>query len=194
MPNLDSICGIINTALQADQFGTRRFQASAWYNIADPLRTTGENETTQPVIIDNEGEGKSVVFDDTNALQVFHRINSISYKIADPDYGNPGTTTEETANMRMIFVGSRRRLKTRPENVMAGAAMDFPKELNSSVITSLGMNSLIIEMGDIDLDPYSVWNTEWQGSDFELDSDTFLFSLKYTIISTFNKSCFSICP
>lgn len=195
MPNLDSITTLINSALQSGQFKSRRFQAAKFYEIADPIKTTGEDkERREPYIIDDDGEGTSVVYDDTQALQVYHVVDTIDYKIADPDdYGKPGTTMEETANMRMIFIGSRKRIKVRPENVIAAAIIDFPKEFTPAEVTANGMNSCIIQMQDVESDPYIVWGDQFIGTDFSLGTDTIAFSIKYKIVDTYNKNCFTLC-
>ena len=194
MPNLDKVVTLINNQLKTSKnLSTRLFQNSKWYNIADKNKTTGDVEITQPLILDNNGEGISVVFDDTNFLQVFHKVDTINYLIADVDYGNPGTTMQEEAEMSIIVVGSRKRLKTRQENIMAAISLSFIKEFKDSDIRPLGMNSCIIEMGSVDIDPYSVWDQNWIGAEYSLNTDTFLFSMKYKIVSTFNKNCFTIC-
>lgn len=195
MPNLDSICSLINSSLQTGNFASRRFQAAKFYEIADPIKTTGEDkERIEPYIIDNDGEGESVVYDDTQALQVYHVVDTIDYQIADPDdYGKPGTTMQETANMRMIFIGSRKRMKVRTENTIAAAVMDFPKEFTPTQVTALGMNSCIIQMQDVESDPYTVWEDQFKGTEYGLGTDTTAFSIKYKIIDTYNKNCFSLC-
>ncbi len=195
MPNLDAIVTLINTSMQTGNFKSRRFQSAKFFTIADPIKTTGEdNERREPYIIDNNGEGVAVVPDDTYGLQVYHVADSLAYQIADPDdYGTPGTTMQETANMRMVFWGRRGKLKVRLEDVIAASAMDFPKEFLPSDLTPLGMNSCRIEMGEVDSDPYSVWDKEFQGTEFQLGTDTILFDISYKIIDTYNRSCFNLC-
>ncbi len=196
MPNVNALTILINSALQADQFASSRYQSGQWFGIADPVMTTGESESgnIEPMILDDEGEGTPVVFDDTSSLVVFHRLDDLTYEIADPnDYGSPGTTMRETASMRMMFTASRNKLKSRGENMVAAAILDFPKEFLPSVIAPLGMNSCIIEMGDVETDIYSLWNKEWQGTKMMLSTDTVMFQIKYKIVNTFNKKCFSLC-
>ncbi len=195
MPNLDNITSLINASMQAGNFSSRRFQAAKFFPIADPIKTTGEEkERTEPYIISNEGEGESVVYDDTQALQIYHIVDSLEYSIANPDdYGTPGTIMQETANMRMIFIGSRRRIKVRTEDIIAASAMDFPKEFAPSQVSALSMNSCIIEMQDVESDPYKVWEDQFIGTEYSLGTDTTAFWIRYKIIDTYNKSCFKLC-
>jgi hypothetical protein len=107
MPNLDGIVTLINNALAAGNFSTRKFQPSAYYQIVDDVKTTGaDDEKIEPMIVFTNGECKKMVYDDTNAFQIFHKLNDVSYSLGDLDYGPPGTTMQETASMELIFVGT----------------------------------------------------------------------------------------
>lgn len=186
---------MINAELVADEFASNRFQAAKFSGIAERIKITGEEiERYEVAVIDNDGEAETVCIDDTYSLQVYHRVDSISYPyVPDNDYGKPGHTMTEEANMRMIIFGDRSRLKVRPENLVAAAVVDFPKEIAPVVITPLQLNSCIIEIGDIDTDPYNVWDKEFTGSKMELDTNTCLCEIRYKIITTYNKNCFQIC-
>lgn len=195
MPNINGIAQLINTALQAGNFSSRKFQSSVLYLVSDPIKTVEEkSETTCPYIIDNNGEATELTFDDTNQFQIYHKIDSQSYKLADLDYGAPGTTMNEISNMRLIFMGSRKRMKVTKDNVIAAINADFPKEFLPSVITPLQLNKCVIEMGEIMEDPYSVWSQEFQGVPYDLSTDTIMFSVAYKIDCDYNKNCFSLCP
>lgn len=195
MPNLNDITLLINQALVADEFASRRFQNAKFNAIAERIKITGEEtERWEVAVIDNDGEAQTVCIDDTYAMQVYHRIDSLEYPIVpENDYGKPGHTMTEVANMRMIFLGDRGRLTVRPENVVAAAVVDFPKEFLPAEITPLQLNSCMIDIGTTELDPYMVWDREFTGSAMELDTNTILCSISYRITSTFNKSCFKLC-
>lgn len=194
MPNLNSIAQLINTALSVGNFSTRKFQSGSFNLIADPIKTIDEKgETSSPYIIDNSGEAIELTFDDTNQFQVYHKIDNLEYKLADLDYGAPGTTMNEVSNMRLIFIGSRNRMKVTLDNVIAAINIDFPKEFLPSDITALQMNKCIIEMGTVIKDPYQVWNEEFQGIPYDFNTDTIMFSVSYKIDSDYNKACFKLC-
>lgn len=194
MPAQNDIALLINASLKANNFKSQRFQSGAYFGIAEPIKEISEDgEKTAPYIIDDTGEGTTVVYNDTCPFTVFHRLETPEYNIPVDDYGKPGTTMQETSNMRLVFTGSRGRMKIRPENVAAAIAMDFPKEFTPAQITSLGLNSCIIEMGSVIVDPYTVWSQEWIGHEYDLDTDTIMISVNYRIVSTYNKLCFSLC-
>lgn len=194
MPALSQIVTIINNSFVTGQFSTRKYQIAKYFGITDPVKTTMEDmDKIEPMIIDDNGECIKVVYDDTQAFQIFHKLDTIDYKIADPDYGFPGTTMEEAANMKLIFFGNRKRLQTRAEDLIAAVALDMPKEFSTAQIQTLGLNSCVIEIGDVESDPYKVFSEEWSGIDTFVKPETILFSIRYKIIDTYNKNCFLLC-
>jgi hypothetical protein len=193
MPNLNTIATNINSALETGAFATNLFKPAVFYGIAEQVKTDDEKgEYFQPAYFDNDGEGTSVMFDDTNAIMGYHRIERISYK-ADPEGYGANITMEENADMRFIFFGQRNKIKARPENVLAVIEMYFIKEIAAADLPALSLLDCTIEMGDANMDPYSVWDQEFKGVEFGLSPETMLFSIPYRIVSTFNKTCFSLC-
>jgi hypothetical protein len=195
MPNLDGIVTLINNALAAGNFSTRKFQPSAYYQIVDDVKTTGaDDEKIEPMIVFTNGECKKMVYDDTNAFQIFHKLNDVSYSLGDLDYGPPGTTMQETASMELIFVGNRKRLQVRPEDVAAAIMMDMPKEFTAAIAQTLMLNTCIISTDEVETDPYKVWAENWQGTKSFVKPETILVSVKYKIIDEYNRKCWSLCP
>lgn len=194
MPNQNAICNMINAYFQANSFSTMKFQSGDWNGIAEQVRTaeeTGENIT--PAVLDLEGEGKNMMFDDTYPFRAYHRMLSVNYSDDETEYGNPGTTMREISEMKLVFIGSRFKMGTRPENVIAALEMDFPKEFKPIDISPLGLNKCVIEMGDVIYDPYAIWNEEFSGNDFSLPTDIIAISLRYRLHILFEKCCFNFC-
>lgn len=198
MPNLDSIVTRINDSMQTNGFKSRKFQGSLYLGIADEVKTIdGEDdarvETIEPGVIDNDGEVTDVSYDDNYPLVIFHRVMDLKYEVAPENYGPPGTTMQETASMKVVVGGSRSRVQTNENNIIASVALDFPKEFTPTVVSTLGMNSCIIEMGQVNPHIYSVWDEHWKGIPCTLGPNIFLFSIDYQVISTYNKNCFNLC-
>lgn len=194
MPALNEITQIINANLANKNFSTRKFQGAAYYAIADQVKTTGDEDKIEPMIIDDQGECTKMVYNDNYPFQIFHLIDTINYAIADPDYGPVGTTMEETANMTLVFVGNKKRLQTRSEDIAAAIMMDMPKEFQPSDINIYNLNSCIFETEDVETDPYKVWSQLWQGTKSFVKPETILITLKYKIITTYNRNCWKLCP
>lgn len=194
MPNQNAICNMINAYFQANSFSTMRFQSGDWNGIAEQAKTIEESgESIVPAILDLNGEGKNLMYDDTYPFRAYHRMLSVNYSDDDTEYGNPGQTMKEISEMKLVFIGSRFKMGTRPENVIAALEMDFPKEFKPSDLTPLGLNKCTIEMSDVSYDMYSIWAEEFAGNDFALPIDTIAISLRYRITILFEKCCFNFC-
>jgi len=194
MPALSQIVTLINTSLKTQPFTGMKYQRSMWSALADAQKTTSD-ESTRPVIIDNTGQETDLSIDDKYNLQVYHCIEGLRYGIANEkaDYGDPGTVMEENAEMEMIFYGDRVNINLRPEDIIAGAMLWFPKELTPAQATTLSLTSVIIETSHVDTDSMKVFATQYHGKEYRLKPSQFMCSIKYRIISTFNKSCYQIC-
>ena|ERR1035437_4378536 len=194
MPALQDISTLINTSLSTGNFSTRKFQPAVYYTIADTVKTvTDETEKLEPMIIDDNGECIKMIYNDVNALQVFHLIGDLSYSPATLDYGPPGTTMQEVAEMTLVFVGNRKRLKTRPEDISAAILMNIPKEFDIVTISSLNINSCIIEVSDVETDPYKNFSMLWTNIKSFVKPETVLITIKYKITTTYNRNCWVLC-
>ena len=209
MPALSNLVDLINNNIQiglpvyatgstpsnykVGNFTTARFQGGLYYNIGDNVKTNnGDTTYEEPMIINNNGEGYSVSYDDIYPFQIFHMIEDIKYDISPNDYGRPGSTMLETAEMRLIFSGSRLRLNARPEDIVAVLIYNFPKEFNPTQLSSLNIESCVIEVGQVEQDMYKIWDNYWRNVSYKLDLNTILFEVKYKLTSEYGQ-CFSLC-
>jgi len=196
MPNVGSICKIINDALLANSFEPRNFQTGNFNLIAEPIQTETEaGNVTTPNIIDSSGEATELVFDDRYPFRLFHLKDGWEYKQA-PDgenYGAAGQVMEEDANMMLVFVGSRSQMKVTLDNVLAAVVMDIPKELNYATVQGLSISSCVIEIGSVTTNPYDVWAKIWTNMPYEFSTDTIAFIINYKITTTYWKGCFNLC-
>jgi hypothetical protein len=100
---------------------------------------------------------------------------------------------QEIADMRLIFAANRSRILSDNLNCAGVIAMDFVKEFTQSQLAALGLNKGQIEMGYVETNPYTVWDTEFPGSPFPLNPNTIFMSVKYRLTIEYNKNCFNIC-
>lgn len=197
MPNAGNIADIINSKLQSGNFSSRDFQNGKFTAIAEPIKTYSKDgeESISPYIIDNRGEGEILVYEDVFPFVVFHLKDGFDYPNTpdDDNFGNAGQTVQEIANMRLIFVGSRNRMKVSTDNVMSAIAMDFPREFTQSQIQGLSITKCTIEMGSINSNPYDIWQNIWTNKKYEFDTDIIIVSVPYKITSLYTKNCFKLC-
>src|SRR4029077_3153187 len=151
VPKILEISQIINASLLAGNFRFKKLSTGRILTIADDIRTDNENGVTKrPGIVDNEGRITSIAVDDKYPFTLYHKVDKLDYKLLE--YGPPGSGLEETAQMRMIFLGDQKKLKTRQEEMAAFAVLDIPKELQPAQYQPLTLTSVRIEVDEVDND------------------------------------------
>lgn len=181
----------------AGNFSSRNFQTGNFNGIAEFIKSTDEKEKDiiAPYIIDNDGEATELIYDDNFPFVLFHLKDGWDYQQApnDDNFGNAGQTMQETANMKLVFVGSRKRMKVSTDNVMAAVAIDITKEFNATQLNGLSIISCVIEIGNVQTNPYDIFSQIWTNTDYSFDTDTIIFTMSYKITTLYNKGCFKLC-
>lgn len=195
MPALRQITGYINSALSTSVFSSRVFQSAKYDEIADLVYEEKDgNKIYRPVIIDNDGELHDMGINDIYSLQVYHRQSGLVFEDRqENDFGNEGNTTTETADMMLIVIGDKGRLNVVEQDVASGIWANVPRTLSKAILQGLQLQALSVEPGEVNLDPMQVYAQEYQGVEFVLKPNDFMISMKYKIVTEYNKNCFNIC-
>lgn len=198
MPRIDQICQIINTSLKQNVLNTSRFQGGRYYSVADLIKTVDKdknNETWYPALIDDQGEGQSVVVNDNYPLQIYHRILNLNNELIDiENFGDENQKLKETAQMTMIIISDRNIIQMRGEDLIALIAVNIPGKLQKSDLQFLNLNSVdMFANGEAIIDNEIVYKREYNTGEYLLKSNSVMYSLAYTIISIFDKKCFPNC-
>ena len=198
MPNLRGITTIINNTLKATCFKTQKFQGGSYSDLAYMVieEPTQENqlEIRRPAIISNYGECIPVNPDDTYPLVIYHRNTSLLYEDDETQsFGDPGQDIKETADMLLICIGDRKNLQVVQEDVVSAIWANIPRNLTTAQLQALQLEKVIIEPADINVNPIDVWSQEITNVPYPLDPNNFMLSIKYRIITIYNKNCYQFC-
>lgn len=195
MPSLIGITNIINASLQADPFNTQKFQGGSWNGIAEFVYEEIDGvRMKRPTVISEDGDGSDVMVNDTYPMVVYHRIASLTYENEDDwDFGDPNMIKREIANMIMIVFGDRSRLNVTSEDMVATIAANMPASLSSSQYTALQIISAEINVGQPTINKQEVFDQEYEGSEYNLKTNSIFVSIPYTITTSYSKNCFNIC-
>jgi len=195
MPKLKEIITYINSSLQTS-LANEKFQGGEWYNgIAELVPSIDSDvRTTYPAIIDNYGEGTSVVIDDTLPIQVYHRLISTEYQTTTADlFGDAGNNIQETAEMFMIVISDRNKIQMHGTDLIAYMLINIPQYIPSSVLSTLNLYDVNINIESVNTNMEEVFKQEYNLDEYGLKTNSIFYSVKYKIITSFNKLCFPIC-
>ena len=196
MSKLHQIVAQINTNLTqaGGQFDSKRFQKGRFTGIAE-LVTKVDDETrqTMPAVIDNSGDATIITKDDSFPFELYHRhLSSTMTDVeGDDDFGDLHIR-EETANMLMVVMGDRQRLKLNKEDIITGITLGMPNELGQAFLTTNSLVGVEIIQGEFNLNKEEVWLSEFNTEVMAKPADIF-FSLNYLVVTRTWTTCIEIC-
>jgi len=199
MPKIDQITQLINTSIQTNVLNTSRYQGGKYYNVVELIKTKDADKGTEifyPVVIDNEGEGTSVIVNDNYPIQIYHRILSLNYEQPAPldNFGDENQMIKETASMTMVIISDRHVIQVMGEDLLALIAVNLPGKIAQINLSTLGLYSVnIFAQGEAIIESEIVYNREYNIGEYLLKPNSIMYSLAYTIITAFDKKCFPSC-
>lgn len=177
-------------ALQAPVFQTGRFE-----NLITDITRTGTQGAmeTFPAIAINAEDYQPIIPDDTYPVQLYHRINNISYAIDRNAVGDNNQKVIERLDMKLVVWVKLTAIKLTLEQLEARLAEGFPDVFPASTLSSISLQSMLVTLTGSNLNSEAVFREEYKGfAPFATPYHT-LFSMHYTIESKYRKGCFNTC-
>ena len=194
MAKLHQIVSQINTDLTqaGGQFGSKKFQKGRFSGIAELITKVDKDQRqTFPAIVDNSGDTTKLMMDDSYPFELYHRHLSSTVTETEKDFGD-SVLREETANMMMIVMGDRQRLKLTKEDIITGINLGMPVELGQAFLTANSLVGANIVQSDFNLNREEVWNSEFN-IEVGIKPNSILFSLNYSVVTKTWTTCIEIC-
>lgn len=196
MPKLNQIITYINGQI-SNKLNDERFQGGQFLNEIVELVPVfeGDVRTTFPAIIDHYGEGTSAVIDDTLPIQIYHRLIGTEYEAVpeDDNYGDPGNSIQETANMLMVIISDRNKIHLHGFDLLSMVIGAMPQTIPAATLSSWTLNNAIINFASANTNMEEVFATEYNVETYGLKPNSIMYAITYTIITTFDKNCFLTC-
>lgn len=194
MAFLKTIVQFINTQLNTALLSDAKYSNKSIIEIAQSLpRDAEKGLQLLPSYVDNNGEAVYVGPDDDFDYIGYHRVNNWTpAKSATlKAFGDAKSVDVNLVRMSYVVFGRRDKLQLSNDELAFYLQMAFPEALDKSLITSLQLKACNINITDIILNDLQVFQEEFQGIEFFLKPEQFLFKINYTIESAFLKKCFT---
>jgi len=195
MPFLNKQLEILNDILRDQVFNGEKYSQARMEGLAKTTIRTGENgEQRFPYVMNEHGDPVDVIIDDTYPLITYHRRAGDSSISPDEDnsFGD-GTELVESQPMSLVIYGNSSRLRVSPEQIETFCILAMPTEVDQSLLSGIQIDKIRTLISGTKMDSISVFNEEYQGTQYPLGQDDFLIKIQYTITSHFRKSCIDIC-
>lgn len=184
------IVSAINKQIQST-LSDARFSNSEYHGIA-VLAKDGDN--LRPLITSHYDTNKFITADFQIPLRIYHRTIGISRrKDVKIGYGDNDTEIKEETTMALIAIGNRSLIQLTPEELEAAIVASMPANLSKATRSQLKLKSCIITPTTSILDPVEVYMQENKTDIFELPPNSLMIRINYSINSTYDRACFSLC-
>ena len=183
---LDHITNQINASLGDGSLADKRFKPAKFFGVASAFEKQG---VISPGVMHEDGEIETVVPDDRYALQVYHKLNTISY--ADSKATSYGDNREVVRVMDMsayVFAVSN-RVHMQAEELEPYISFGLPQEVNIP-----GHRTCIVRAVGADMDKIRNYKNEFQNIKKFLAPNHIFFSVRYQAKMVVNQECVFACP
>lgn len=196
MPLLDKIVDHINTTIKSSlttkQLQNNRLMGIATRYLGD-TPAEGAPAPVVPFIFDNDGNGRSVEFDETVNVSAYHRIITNQYQ--DDPNGVRGDDKGRVclSEMVMVVCADRHKLQLSPIFLEAMLESAFPATITKPLLSEIKLYKCNIQLIGSVMDPLQVFATEYSQVPFFIKPHQAYFSIRYKVQSHFYPGCFIDC-
>lgn len=191
MPFVNHCVEQINTAIM-NRLNDKRFTSGGVFGLAQLMQREGE---TIPALVDNSGKGEFTGFDERFSIIIYHRALTI-LSAETPNragFGDGNTSITDTVRMRCVVYADRNRVKM--QNVDLASVINASLRTRISRTNQTGMYGANVENITADLDPLSVFITEYQlpATAYNVPTSGAYFAVNYSLNIDYDTSCITDC-
>ena len=193
MAKLHEIIAQINADLITAQFSSKKFQKGRFSGIAELItKVDGDQRQTVPAIVANNGDTTKLTIDDTLPFELYHRHLSSTIPETEDDFGDR-TNRTETADMVMMIMGDRNRLKLNKEDISTGVLLGLPLEFGSAFLIANALESAEVIPGVFNYNREELWNSEYSTEKVDLKTNTIFIGFTYQVTTQVKADCIEVC-
>lgn len=197
MPYLNELIGLVNDKIKSSSLTDKRFSGAKIAGIAYQVvrQETEDVLEVWPAIVELNKVEQYIGVDDAFPLTIYHRIlnNAYADDAKTGQFGDGFTAQVCTTDAVMIVSGKRNPLKLTSEQLEALIVAGFPDQFINGSIDGLQLFSAKVVLRSSDMDSMRVFSNEYKNVQYFLSAEDIFFSMNYSIVSRYKKSCFNIC-
>lgn len=197
MPFLNQIISFINEDLKAGSLNKEKLQPARYYGlstiVARSTKGTAQNQIELlPAIVDANGKATPITPDSKMALQVYHKLNGKVYSKEKKSYGDDYLFNCVSDVTMVVLTNSKITGKTK--DVLEPVVLfGMPQRLSTALTADLKINKCLITPVSSNMNHLEVFRQEFPQSDYFLNEQMSLFSIRYKIEMSFSQSCVEQC-
>jgi hypothetical protein len=189
MPFWDKIAKYINTTLKDGSLNFPVLQPQQLFGLATII-VRRENPSTKaieqlPGLIDVDGTDIPITPDNNQALQLYHKLDrSVYSEDSKKSFGDIKVTTETSELTLVVLTNSKLTAKPK-ETIEHLIRFGMPKKLSAELLSELQLRTCTITPTGSNMNHVEVFRREYPNSDYFLNEQMSMFSIRYTIASSY---------
>jgi hypothetical protein len=197
MPFIEEIVTYINTSLAAGSLNKDKLKPATFYGLSNVIERSKKGVSQSqvellPAIVDANGKATPITPDSKKAIQIYHKLLSNVYSTEKRSYGD-GYDYKSISELSMVVLTNSKLTGILKEKIEPVVVFGLPQRLSTALIANLKIVRCLITPISSNMDHVQVFATEYPRSDYFLNEQVSMFSLRYKIEMTFSQPCVEQC-
>lgn len=194
MPFLNQITGFINDTLRTGSLDKACLLEANYFRLSTVVaRVKNASEKTNPellpaIVNDADGKAEPITPDSKKALQLYHKLLSKTYSYEKKSYGD-GNDIRSVCEMQIVVINNIKLTGTASDALEPAVIFGMPQQLSSALLAELNVNKCLITPLSSIMDATTVFRQEYPKSDYFINMQMSMFSIRYRIETTFGQAC-----
>lgn len=198
MPFLNQITDYVNQSLKAGSLNKEKLQPAKFYGLSTVISRSVNGSKDQskieilPAIVSADGKSTPITPDSKMAIQVYHKLGNKAYSYEKKSYGDD-YFIKCSSDMTMVVI-TNSKLTGKAKDVLEPVVLfGIPQRISQALIAELKINSCLITPLASNMDHLQVFRQEFPQSEYFLNEQISMFSIRYKIDLTFSQACVDQC-
>ena len=197
MPFINQITKFINDELKAGSLNKKILQPANFLGLSTTITRSKKGSAQNqveilPAIIDESGKSTPITPDDKFAIQVYHKLLTKVYSIEKQSFGDE-FLLKCVSELAMVVITNSKITGKAKEVLEPVVLFGMPQRLSTALIADLKIKSCLIYPTTSNMDHMQVFGQEYPRSDYFLNEQMSMFSIRYKVEIKFSQTCIDQC-
>jgi len=196
MPFLNEITSFINQTLKDGSLNKPRLQPAKYFGLTTVIgrkKSSSQKELEQlPSVIAPNRKIIPITPDSKLAIQVYHKLLGNTYRKETKSYGD-GHYIRCVSDMAMVVIANSKMTGKANNALESAIVFGIPQRLSTALQMDLNINSCQIIPVSSNLESIQVFRQEYPQSEYFLNDQVGIFSIRYKCELIFSQACVNAC-
>ncbi len=195
MPFITDIVCFINDALKGGTLDRKKLQPAAFHGLSTVVGRKKDAAAPLemiPGITNEKGKLSFILPDDKFSIQLYHKLQTNTYSYEPKSYGN-SHSIRSVSELQLVAINNSKISGLSKDCLEPLVLFGMPQHLSNELNAKLKIEKcLITPLGSI-MDPVTVFRQEYPQSQYFLNDQMSMFSIRYRVEMVFSQACVNAC-